>query len=101
MRLVQMTAAHAPDGADATVLSDADLAILGAQPARYAGYAADVRLEYAHVPDRAFRAGRAAILRGFVDRPRIFGTTTGSALWERPARANLAAELRDLSVPAR
>lgn len=97
--LVRMTAEHQPQGADANVLSDADLAILGAPAARYAGYAADVRQEYAHVPEPAFRSGRAAILRGFLDRPRIFGTATGYAAWEQLARMNLAAELLDLSAP--
>jgi predicted metal-dependent HD superfamily phosphohydrolase len=96
--LVMMTAEHEPQGPAATVLSDADLAILGAPAARYAGYAADVRREYAHVSDPAFRSGRAAILRGFLERPRIFGTATGYAAWEQPARANLAAELRELSA---
>ena len=97
--LVRMTADHEPSGPDATVLSDADLAILAAPAARYAGYAADVRREYAHVADPDFRAGRSAILRGFLDRDRIFGTTTGRAAWEQPARANLAAELARLSAP--
>ena len=79
------------------MLDDADLAILGAPAARYADYAADVHVEYAHVPDPAFRAGRAAILRGFLDRPRIYTTATGAARWEKAARTNLAAELADLS----
>lgn len=99
--LVRMTASHQAAGADAEVLSDADLAILGSSAARYAGYAADVRHEYAHVPEAAFRAGRAAILRSFVDRARIYLTPTGYAAWEGPARANLAAELAHLSAPGR
>ncbi len=95
--LVRMTASHEAVGADEIVLSDADLAILGADPARYAAYAADVRREYAHVPDPAFRAGRGAILRGLAGRPRIYLTPTGYAAWEQPARANLAAELAQLA----
>ena len=46
-----MTATHRADDAAGHVLSDADLAILGASAERYAEYAADVRREYAHVPD--------------------------------------------------
>ena len=63
-RLVRLTERHLPadDDANGCVLSDADLAILAATPERYAEYAADVRREYAHVPDDLFRAGRAAVL---------------------------------------
>ena len=63
-RLVRLTERHAPadDDANGCALSDADLAILAAAPERYAEYTADVRREYAHVPDDLFRAGRAAVL---------------------------------------
>jgi predicted metal-dependent HD superfamily phosphohydrolase len=99
--LVRMTANHdAPDADhDAMVLSDADLAILASAADRYQEYAADVRCEYAHVPDPAFRSGRAAILVGFAARPRIYRTEPAYAAWEQLARANLAAELADLSRP--
>jgi predicted metal-dependent HD superfamily phosphohydrolase len=104
--LVRGTAHHeirtddpsAPPVADAEVLYDADLAILAAAPERYAEYTAGVRAEYAHVPDEVFRPARAAILRGFVDRPRIYRTPTAYTLWEMAARANLATELADLSA---
>jgi predicted metal-dependent HD superfamily phosphohydrolase len=82
---------------DAEVLFDADLWILASPTERYAEYAAAVRAEYAHVPDDLFRSGRAAILRGFAERPRIYCTPTAFARWEEPARANLATELTDLS----
>jgi predicted metal-dependent HD superfamily phosphohydrolase len=97
--LVRGTEHHEPvagaaSGGDAAVLFDADLAILASS--RYAEYAADVRAEYAGVPDAAFRSGRAAILQGFADRPRIYLTPTGQALWESAARTNLATELEQL-----
>ena len=60
------------------VLSDADLAILARAADRYQDYAADVRREYAHVPDPAFRSGRAAILAGFAARTRIIGPAPGT-----------------------
>ena len=94
-------AASAASAGDAAVLFDADLAVLGDRPARYAEYAADVRAEYAHVPDPAFRSGRAAILRGFAERPRIYLTPTAYALWESGARTNLATELEQLSASGR
>lgn len=97
--LVRCTREHdpAPHDVDAQVLCDADLAILASPPTRYATYVADVRREYAIVPDAAFRAGRGALLRGLLDRPQIYRTPSAHERWEASARANIEAELRDLS----
>ena len=104
--LIELTAGHvapraddwADDGADtgADILLDADLAILGAEPADYRAYVTGVRAEYAHVADDAWRVGRAAVLRSFLDRPVIYRTTSMQAARERRARANLSAELAEL-----
>ncbi|MFN0282781.1 MAG: metal-dependent phosphohydrolase [Kineosporiaceae bacterium] len=98
--LVRMTARHEPAAGDpdAAVLSDADLAILAAPTDRYARYAAAVRAEYAHVPDAAFRAARAAVLTSLAGAAQLYRTETGRARWERAARANLAAEVALLSA---
>ncbi len=98
--LIRMTTAHdpSPDDADAQVLSDADLSVLASPPHRYAIYVADVRTEYAAVPDDLFRTGRAAILRSLLDHDRIFRTPSAHERWEADARANLAAELRELDA---
>jgi predicted metal-dependent HD superfamily phosphohydrolase len=97
--LIRQTQAHDPDPGDpdAPLLLDADLAVLGAAPAEYAAYAAAIRREYAWVPDDTYRAGRAAVLRGFLQRPRIFHTERLFALLEAPARRNIAAELASLT----
>ncbi|PVG84623.1 hypothetical protein DDE18_03205 [Nocardioides gansuensis] len=97
-RLVRMTEHHRPDDHDPNgcVLSDADLAILGAAESRYEEYAADVRREYAHVPDLDFRAGRAAVLEDLAAKPRLFQTPEAADLWEARARQNVAAEIRRL-----
>lgn len=99
--LVRATAGHAastePGAAlDTAVLLAADLAVLAADPAGYAEYVAGVRAEYAHVSDAAWRVGRAAVLRGFVERPAIFEPQLDLAAWEHRARGNLAAELAGL-----
>ena len=78
---------------------DADLWVLGAPPERYADYTAQVREEYAAVPDDAFRAGRAAILRPFLDRESVYATPTARELWEDRARDNLVQELATLTNP--
>ena len=97
-RLVRLTADHAPepDDANGCVLCDADLAVLARDPAGYAAYTADVRREYAHVPEEVFRRGRSAILRGLLEQPTLFRTPLARDRWEPAARANLAAELRTL-----
>ncbi len=98
-RLVRLTITHdpAPGDTNGEVLCDADLAVLAGDPDAYAAYAAAVRAEYGFVPDEAFRAGRAAVLRQLLDLPRLFCTPHGSAHWEAPARRNLAAELTELT----
>lgn len=99
-RLVRLTATHDPADGDpaGAILGDADLAVLAADPQRYAEYVAGVRREYAHVPDEAFRRGRAQVLRGLVAAPALFRTATGRLLWEERARANVEAELAALAV---
>jgi len=98
-RLVRMTEHHRPDDGDVDgcVLSDADLAILAAAPERYDAYTADVRHEYAEVPDDAFAAGRSAILRDLLAKPRLFHTAHARTHWEARARANVERELRLLA----
>jgi predicted metal-dependent HD superfamily phosphohydrolase len=72
---------------------DADLWILSSPPGRYHEYTAQVRDEYAAVPDDVFRAARASILRPFLDREAIYATEFARESWEDAARVNLAAEL--------
>jgi predicted metal-dependent HD superfamily phosphohydrolase len=94
-RLVRLTENHdpRPGDRDGEVLCDADLAVLAGAPADYARYAAAVREEYGFVPDDAFRAGRAAVLRQLLELPRLFHTPHGRAHWEGRARQNLRSEL--------
>ena len=101
-RLVRLTETHRPadDDANGCVLSDADLAILAAPADRYTEYVADVRQEYAHVPDDLFREGRAAILRDLLAKPALFHTAYARRHWEPAARANVAAELESLAPGA-
>ncbi len=93
-RLIELTAGHVvrDDDVDGRILVDADLAILGAPAAVYDDYAAAIRTEYRHVPDDAYRAGRAAVLGMFLDRPRLFMTGTAHARFDAAARQNLQRE---------
>jgi predicted metal-dependent HD superfamily phosphohydrolase len=99
-RIVQMiwatahtTDAGPPASRDTQVLLDADLAILGASEERYARYAADIRKEYAWVPEADYRAGRTAVLEKFLARPRIYHTQIMFEEGDARARANLRAEI--------
>lgn len=97
--IIRATAGHAlPDDAPAGTAEflDADLSMLGASPERYGWYAQAIRDEYAHVPNDAFRAGRAAMLTNFVEREQLFLTDAGVALWDAAARRNLKNELAEL-----
>ncbi len=98
-RLVRLTAGHGPvgpDDRDGAVVIDADLGILAAEPARYDRYVADVRAEHGAVDDEAWRVGRARVLRGLLDRPRLFLTDGLGPDADPRARANLARELAGL-----
>lgn len=100
-RLVRLTADHAPAAGDRAgqLLCDADLAILAADPGRYAEYAAGVRREYAHLDDDTFQAGRTRVLRGLLERPHLFHTAGARERWEPAARENVEVELARLRPP--
>jgi len=79
-----------PTSLDAQLLTDVDLAILGAGPERFAEYETQIRAEYGHVPQALFVEKRRQILQGFLDRERIFHTQPCQARFEAAARRNLA-----------
>ena len=79
--LVSGTDAETRSDVDTAVLLDADLAVLGSEPASYQAYIAGVRSEYAHVSAAAWRNGRTWVLQSFLDRPSLYATPTGIAGW--------------------
>lgn len=89
-----------PTTPDACLLVDLDLEILSADTSTYDTYAAAIRREYQSVPDADFRRGRSAVLRTFLQRPRIYTTPALHDLRELPARKNLQRELRTLDETA-
>lgn len=88
---------EAPATADAQLLVDIDLAILGADEPRFAEFERQVRDEYAFVPDAVFRSRRRAILQAFLQRPRIYGTDHFRAAREEMARRNLRRAIAGLA----
>ncbi|HEX4787843.1 MAG TPA: metal-dependent phosphohydrolase [Actinospica sp.] len=101
-RLVRLTETHAapPDDANAAVLCDADLAILGSGPEQYAVYTRAVREEYRSVPEELFRPARARILRALLSAPSLYRTPVARARYEQQARANVTAEIGRLDGDA-
>ncbi|GLB64423.1 hypothetical protein NCCP2495_23020 [Dietzia sp. NCCP-2495] len=95
VRLVRLMGGHRVEAGDlnGSVLSDADLAVLGSDPDTYDAYTQDVRHEYAHVPGERFVAGRVAALEGLLERRSVFLTRAGRDAWEKQAHANLNREL--------
>jgi predicted metal-dependent HD superfamily phosphohydrolase len=89
--LIRKTKTHDAAGdADAQVLIDADLAILGESESAYRAYGEKIRQEYAWVPESDYRKGRQRVLQNFLSRPRIFHLLIHL---EEPARQNLAVEI--------
>ena len=101
--IIRATAKHeVPDGlsvddrADLALFLDIDLSILGAPEAVFDQYEANVRKEYAFVPEDAFLTGRARVLKSFAGRPAIYFTEEGRGRWDAQARRNLTRSLAQL-----
>jgi len=102
-RAIEATATHAlpeemqgPEAQDAALFLDMDLSILGADEAQFDEYEAGVRKEYEFVTDEAWRTGRAAVLRGFLERERLYHSDLFRGLYEDAARRNLRRSLERL-----
>jgi len=83
------------------ILTDCDLAILGAPPAAFAAYDANIRKEYAHVPAAAYKVGRYNVLQGFLSQPQVFKTEAFQKQFEAQARANLSAGPKPMALRLR
>ena len=98
-RLILLTAGHRVEDGDrlGARLVSIDLSILGAEPERYDAYAAAIRQEYAHVPEAAYRAGRAAVMVRFLESPRLYADPAWAARYEARARRNITREIAALT----
>ena len=106
-KVIEATATHSlPEGleggeaGDAALFLDMDLSILGVEEAEFDEYEAAVRREYAFVEDEAWRVGRAAVLRRFLERERIYHSELFRGLFEDAARRNLKRSLKRLGAEA-
>lgn len=85
---------------DASLFLDMDLSILGAAPDAFDAYERAVRREYGWVEEPMWRAGRGAVLKDFLARPRIFHTEEFRQRFEPQARLNMARSLETLQRPS-
>lgn len=84
-----------PTDADARLLVDIDLSILGAPPERFAEYEQQIRAEYAHVPPDVFEPRRRLILARFLARDPLYQTPGMRTRCEAQARINLRGAIGD------
>jgi predicted metal-dependent HD superfamily phosphohydrolase len=85
-----------PRTIDGQILCDIDLSILGQNENVFDQYDANIRKEYAWVPEAEYRAGRTKVLQSFLDRPTIFWTEHFRKEYETQARINLARTIERL-----
>lgn len=97
--LILATKSHEESSdSDIAYFTDADLSILGAPPEVYRRYCAAIRAEYSIYPDALYIPGRRNVLHHFLQMQQIFKTQEFVQQYEQAARANLAADLKDLGI---
>lgn len=100
-QLVLATKAHDKTlHADAPLLVDVDLCILGQSPQRFWEYERGIRAEFDWVEQKTFASKRAEILQRFLARPRLYSTEFFFARLEAQARSNLRASIEQLQRAA-
>lgn len=67
----------------ARLVSDIDMAILGAEEKRFNEYEELIRVEYAHVPDEAFYAVRGKFIRKWLNDGVYQTALFSDRLWEK------------------
>ncbi|PTY05660.1 hypothetical protein DB347_14940 [Opitutaceae bacterium EW11] len=94
--LILATKRHQPTAADAQLVCDADLAILGQPPDRYWKYENSIAQEYDWVPRDVYRLKRSEILEQFLAREILYQTRQARDCFEQQARHNLTAGIARL-----
>lgn len=102
MQALVMATCHAasPEGRDAQVLVDIDLAILGAQAERFDEYERQIRLEYQWVDETVYRKVRGKLLGEFLARAFLYSTPQFKQRFEAAARSNLERSIGQLLASA-
>lgn len=90
--------AHGASHKDLTFFLDIDMSILASEAVDYDTYAANIRKEYRHYGDSAYKSGRTSILRNFLKSNRIYTSEIfkDSGMEER-AMSNIKREIDQLA----
>lgn len=91
------TKKHETSTSDGGLVIDIDLSILAESEPTYARFEEEIRREYAWVDAASYAAGRAAVLRHFLDRPHVYTTPYFQEQWDARARANVERAIRSLA----
>ncbi len=75
------------------IMTDCDLAVLGASAAAFKIYDDNIRREYSHYDDDIYAVGRAQALGGFLKQEKIFKTDAFHQVYEEAAKNNLCQRL--------
>lgn len=87
-----------PTGTDQQLLVDIDLAILGAEPQRFAEYELQIREEYRWVPKAEFCRKRSEILQMFLARTPLYHTPPLRQQLQEQAHGNLRLSIQQLQM---
>ena len=82
-----------PRGDTAAMVVDIDMSVLGQAPEIFDQYDRAIRLEYEHVPDDEYEAGRRTFLEGILGRKTIYYTDVYRSRCEAQARDNIRRRL--------
>ena len=94
--MILATKTHQVSSLDSMLMVDVDLGILGAPSHTFEEYDRNIRREYHWVPDEAYTSGRAAVLRSFHEREKIYHTEPIRQQYEEQARRNLTRKIDEL-----
>jgi predicted metal-dependent HD superfamily phosphohydrolase len=82
------------ENSDMAYMLDFDLSILGTNWEDYLTYAQNIRREYQVIPDSMFFPGRIRVLESFLQKPKIYYTSSFQQAIEAAARKNIEAEIK-------
>ena len=79
------------------IVTDIDLAGLGADPDQYDENCRLIRMEFCFASDEMWRAGRSAFLKAFLARPQLYFSPQFAGAYTLSAQENMQRELAKLS----
>jgi predicted metal-dependent HD superfamily phosphohydrolase len=99
--LIVATRPHeTPSTDDARLIVDIDMAVYGAEAARYDKFESQLRLEHGHMADFIYRRKRLATLKAMLSRQRLYFSSVARKQLEERARENIGNAINRLQESA-